>query len=215
MAWVAVVLSQCRKPRWWLGRSMVRSMNARHAGVTRWGLGHVTIEQDFTILDVGCGGGKTIETLARAASAGRVFGVDYSDASVAVARTVNAAAIAAGRVDIQQASVSQLPFPDGTFDLVTAVETHYYWPRPIDDMREIARVLKPGGRFVLIAETYKGQRFAKVVAIPMKLLRARYLTVREHEDMLTAAGFGDVAIQQEPWKGWICAVARRPTSPAA
>lgn len=184
-------------------------MNVRHAGVTRWGLGHVAIDPDFTILDVGCGGGKTIETLARAASAGRVFGVDYSGASVAVARTVNAAAIAAGRVDIQEASVSRLPFSPATFDLVTAVETHYYWPRPIDDMREIARVLKAGGQFVLIAETYRGERFDKLVAIPMLLLRARYLTVGEHRELLTAAGFADVAIHVEKRKGWICAVARK------
>jgi len=208
IAAVAIVLRQCRKPRWWLGRTLLRTMNVRHAGVTRWGLGHVAIGPDFTILDVGCGGGKTIETLAGAASAGRVFGVDYSGASVAVARTVNADGIAAGRVDIQEALVSQLPFAAATFDLVTAVETHYYWPRPTDDMREIARVLKPGGRFVLIAETYRGERFGMLIAIPMLLLRARYLTVGEHRELLTAAGFADVAIHVETRKGWICAVAR-------
>ena len=51
--------------------------------------------------------------------------------------------------------MSKLPFPDGMFDLVTAVETHYYWPDLVADMREVLRVLKPGGTFVLIAEAYK------------------------------------------------------------
>jgi ubiquinone/menaquinone biosynthesis C-methylase UbiE len=54
-----------------------------------------------------------------------VFGVDFSEASAATARETNQRAIAEARVDIEQASVSQLPFPDATFDLVTAVETHY------------------------------------------------------------------------------------------
>jgi ubiquinone/menaquinone biosynthesis C-methylase UbiE len=49
-----------------------------------------------------------------------------------------------------------LPFPDGLFDLVTAVETHYFWPDLPADMREIQRVLRPGGTLVVLAEAYKG-----------------------------------------------------------
>src|SRR5262245_46309203 len=100
-------------------------MNVRHAGVTAWGLSHVRIEPGFTILDVGCGGGKAVETLARLATAGKVYGVDYSKASVAASRATNARSIAEGRVDIREASVSCLPFSPGAFDLVTAIETHY------------------------------------------------------------------------------------------
>ena len=51
-----------------------------------------------------------------------------------------------------------MPFPDGVFDLVTAVETHYFWPDMAADMREVFRVLKPGGGFILIAEAYKGAK---------------------------------------------------------
>jgi SAM-dependent methyltransferase len=212
IAAMALVLSQCRKPRWWPGRLFVWIMNVRHGAVTRWGLGHVAIEKHFAILDVGCGGGKTIERLATLASSGKVCGVDYSSTSVAVARQVNAAGITAGRVSIQEASVSRLPFPDDTFDLVSAVETHYYWPQPVDDMREIFRVLKPGGRLVLIAETYKGERFGLLLAIPMKALRARYLTIREHRDLFTAAGFVDVAVHEARRRGWICGVAQKPAA---
>ena len=111
-------------------------MNLSHAGLTKWGLTHASIQPTDTILDVGCGGGRTIDTMAKAASHGRVFGVDYSATSVDVARRVNAAAIEAGRVDVQQASVSALPFAAATFDLVTAVETHYYWPDLESDLRE-------------------------------------------------------------------------------
>lgn len=56
-----------------------------------------------------------------------------------------------GRVEIQKASVSQLPFSDNKFDLVTAVETQYYWPDLDKDMEEILRVLKPGGTLIVIA----------------------------------------------------------------
>jgi SAM-dependent methyltransferase len=167
-----VIVSQCRKPSWLPGQLFVRSMNTGHTGLTTWGLSQVSIKPDDTILDVGCGGGKTISRMAKAAERGRVFGVDYSATSVSVARRVNAAAIDAGRVDVQLGSVSALPFPDETFDLVTAVETHYYWPNIQNDLRELQRVLKPSGRVVLIAETYRGRRGDWLYRPVMRLLGA-------------------------------------------
>ena len=214
---VAVVLllkGQCRKPRWWPGRFFIRVMNASHSALTDWGLAHVPLQPHFTLLDVGCGGGRTIDKLATIASAGRIHGIDYSAASVAVARRTNKRWIEAGRVEIRQGSVSQLPFPEGTFDVVSAVETHYYWPDPAADVREILRVLKPGGRLILIAETYRGQRFDALYRPTMKLLRATYLTEDEHRELLSAAGFAEVVVSVEASKGWICVVGRRPAQDA-
>src|SRR5262249_60113352 len=113
---------------------------------------------------------------------GRVTGVDIAAGSVEVSRELNADAIRAGRVEIREAAVSKLPFPDGAFDLVTAVETHYYWPDLAGDAREIRRVLKPGGVFVAIAEAYKGSRYDWIMRPAMLLLRAKMLSVAEHRD---------------------------------
>jgi SAM-dependent methyltransferase len=139
-----------------------------------------------------------------------VSGVDHSAESVAAARRTNAAGIAAGRVDVQLGAVSHLPFADRTFDLVTAVETHYYWPEPAADMGEILRVMKLGGRLVIIAETHKDQTFSAVLAVPMMLLRARYLTLEQHRELFETAGFTGVEIHAQARKGWICAVGRKP-----
>ena len=209
----AIVVRQCRKPAGWPGRLVLWLMNRSHAGLTDWGLSHLRIEPSFTILDVGCGGGRTIRALAAAAPRGKVYGVDYSAASVAASRRANAESIAAGRVDVQQGSVSRLAFTDGTFDVVTAVETHYYWPDLVTDLREILRVLKPGGRLAVIAETYKNSRFHAAYLPAMALLRARYLTLDEHKAALAAAGFVDIAIEVKKARGWILAAARRPPSP--
>jgi ubiquinone/menaquinone biosynthesis C-methylase UbiE len=210
IAAVGIVLRQCRKPAWWPGRFFLWIMNNSHAGVTAWGLKHAVIEKQYTVLDVGCGGGRTIETLAAIATEGKVYGIDYSPASVAASRRKNAQAIAAGRVDIRLGLVSSLPYPDGTFDLVTAVETHYYWPDVVADMREILRVLKPGGTFMVIAETYKGRRFDAPYLLGMKLLRATYLTAGEHSELLSKAGYSGVEVFEERNKGWLCAVGRKP-----
>lgn len=207
---VILAHNQCRKPAGWPGRFFLWMMNARHSAVTDWGLTQVSVAPNFTILDVGCGGGRTIRKLAAAASSGKVYGIDYSAASVAAARRTNARLIEQHRVEIQQGSVSQLPFPESMFDLVSAVETHYYWPNLVADLREIRRVLKPDGQFVLIAETYKGSRFDALHQRAMALLGATYLTVDEHRQQLIAAGFTDVTVLEERAKSWICAIGRRP-----
>jgi SAM-dependent methyltransferase len=207
-----LMLRQCRKPAWWPGRLFLSGMNTSHGPLTTWGLTHVEAKRDFTILDVGCGGGQTVHTLAAAAGDGKVYGVDYSPTSVAATRSKNAEAIAAGRVDVREGSVSKLPFPDGMFDLVTAVETHYYWPDLVADMREVLRVLKAGGTFVLIAEAYKGGgRLEAPTGLVMKVLGGRLLSANEHRELLTQAGFADVALFEENSKGWLCGVGKRPS----
>jgi ubiquinone/menaquinone biosynthesis C-methylase UbiE len=187
-------------------------MNKSHSKLTDWGLSHLSVQPNYTILDVGCGGGRTISKLAALATQGKVFGVDYSADSVAVSQKFNASSIALGRVEIRQASVSQLPFPDNAFDLVTAVETHFWWPDLPSNLREVLRVIKPGGQFAIIAEVYKGataaasrlvERFAPQTGIKM-------LTPNEHRDILDAAGFTAIQIDAKPEKGWICATAEKP-----
>ena len=204
--------NQCQKPTGWLGRFVLRNMNARHSKVTDWGLSHVPVRANDIVLDVGCGGGRTVSKLAAMATAGKVYGVDFSEDSVAVSKKTNARWMAMGRVELQQASVSQLPFPDGTFDLVTGVETHFWWPDLPGDMREIFRVVKPGGKLILIAEIYKGAntlaaRLAEKYAdrSPIKLL-----SMDEHRELLRNAGFHEVEVGTDSSKGWICCTGKKP-----
>ena len=207
---VFALSSQCRRPWGWLGRRLAGAMNIGHASLTAWGLGHVTIAPESRVLDIGCGGGATMRALA-AQTTGHIDGVDYSAASVDVARATNADLIRSGRARVQQASVSALPFPDGSFDLVTAVETHYYWPNFGRDLREVLRVIAPGGRFVIIAETYKGRRMDWLFRPVMRLLlRATYLSLDQHRTALAEAGFTDVEVDAEASRGWVCAIGRRP-----
>jgi len=210
---VPYILRQVRKPTRWVGRFFVWTMNQSHSALTDWGLAHVEIAKDATILDVGCGGGRTIQKLAQAASAGRVVGVDYAVGSVEGSRATNATAIRAGRVEIRQASVSQLPFAESTFDLVTAVETHYYWPDLPGDVREILRVTKPGGALVVIAEAYKGTRMDLVQRPAMALLRAKLMSAEEHRRWFQDAGLVQVQVFEEKGHGWICVTGKKAPDP--
>jgi SAM-dependent methyltransferase len=147
---------QVRKPGGLLGRRLIRAMNLSHAALTDCGLDQLAVRNTAAILDIGCGGGRTVNRLTALAPGGKVIGLDYSATSVAASRAFNAKEIEAGQVRIELGSVAALPFADTTFDIVTAVETHYYWPDLPANIREILRVLKPGGTCALIAETYRG-----------------------------------------------------------
>lgn len=207
-----VPVNQCSKPSGWLGRFTLWRMNSSHCKLTDWGLKHASIENHGTILDVGCGGGRTVSKLAAIATQGKVYGIDYSEESVAATKRTNAQWIDAGRVEVQHGSVSQLPFPDSAFDLVTAVETHFWWPNLSGDMREVFRVLKPGGALILIAEVYKGANttVARLAEKYAPRTGMTLLSVDEHRELFTNAGYSNVQVIEERDKGWICGTGRKP-----
>jgi len=206
------LVSQCQKPRGWLGRVLLWNMNNRHSQLTDWGLGHVRFEEHSTILDVGCGGGRTLSKLAEVVKYGKAYGIDYSEESVAASKRTNARWIDMGRVEVRHGSVSQLPFQAGSFDVVTAVETHFWWPDLPTDVREIYRVLKQGGQFVVIAEVYKGANttVAKLAEQKASRIGMRLLDAEEHRALFANAGYSEVHIIEEHKRGWICGIGRKP-----
>jgi ubiquinone/menaquinone biosynthesis C-methylase UbiE len=192
-------------------------MNQRHSKLTDWGLKQVSVGKQDTILDVGCGGGRTIRKLAAIATAGKIHGIDHSETSVAVSERTNWKSIDNGLVEIHHGSVSHLPFPDQMFDLATAVETHYYWPDLPADMREVLRVLKPGGMMIIIAEAYKGGKYDARLQTFVDAMRSggytyAHLNVDEHRELLSTIGFSEVQVFEDYDKGWICAVGRKPSA---
>lgn len=215
MSLASRLLNQVRNPTGWMGRWNLRGMNRRHSKLTDWGLKYLSIDSDATILDIGCGGGSTIHKLAAIANRGKVYGVDYSETSVAVSRKTNQKWIKTRRVEVRHGSVSQLPFPDQLFALATAIETHFYWPDLPADMREVLRVLKPGGALVIIAEVYKGGKYDRRVQRFSELMQTMgfsyaNLSVDEHRELLLKAGFADVQVIEEYDKGWICGIGKKP-----
>lgn len=207
------LLNQFRKPTGWFGRLNLSNMNRHHSKLADWGLARVSIGKSATALDVGCGGGRTVSKLAALAPEGSIFGVDYSEASVASSCRTNRRGIRAGRIDIRLASVSELPFAADTFDLVTAVETHFYWPDLPTDVREVLRVLKPGGALLIVAEAYKGGKKARQMQMFADAMSRTgsysHLTVEEHRELLASAGYSDVQVFEDYDKGWMCATGRK------
>ena len=209
-AWKKLLMEQCRRPGGILGEYIGRRMNRSHFELTGWGLSQVDIAPDSDVLDIGCGGGRTLARLATLAPKGRICGIDASEKSVALSRRHNAQAIATGRMEVRQASVSALPYRHDTFGLVTAVETHYFWPDLATDLREVLRVLRPGGRFLLLAEVYDTPKFDARNRKWLELVPMTYLTPARFRELMAAAGFDDVAVHEEAGQGWLCCLGQKP-----
>ncbi|MBR0713677.1 class I SAM-dependent methyltransferase [Bradyrhizobium liaoningense] len=111
------------------------------------------IEQADHILEVGCGHGRSLTELAARAPQGHIVGVDPSELMVEIAEQRTRPLIEAARVEVVHSGVESLPFPDGVFDKAQCVHVLYFWKDVETSLREIARVLKPGGRLGLLFRT--------------------------------------------------------------
>jgi SAM-dependent methyltransferase len=203
-------LINARKPTGRLGRLLIRAMNISHYQLTDWGLSHLSIGKQDTILDVGCGGGGTVHKLAKIAANGKVYGIDFSNESVMVSRMTNKQFIQMGRVEIQQSSVSCLPFSDSMFDLVTAVNTHNFWPDLVTDMQEILRILKPSGKLIIIGSVYKGGKYDKRNQKFAELIKIAFPSINELRDLFLRAGYSEVQMFEKYNRSWICGIGRKP-----
>ena len=145
------LFTNCACPQGRMGRAMLKFMNLCHAPLTNWGLCLVGIQDGWTMLDIGCGGGATLQRLLKRSKGAHVYGLDISEESVAKAKKVNAKVLDK-QVFVSQGSAEKLPYLDNKFDLVTAVETVYFWPNLPDCLQEVRRVLKSGGKFAILVE---------------------------------------------------------------
>lgn len=197
------------KPQGEAGAHMLNRMNESHAAVTEWGLSHLHPAADARVLDIGCGGGATLRRLAARVPQGHVTGVDYSEVSVACSLALNEAAVEAGRMQVLQASVEVLPFADASFDLITTVESFYFWPNPQENLREVWRILKPTGTFLLIADIYEDGCLPDEVRDNIRRYRLFNPTKEQFEELFHKAGFRDVILHTRSGEHWIAVCGKR------
>lgn len=179
------IAEQSRHARGPLGR-LIAFIMARETWRDNLGaIAALDIRQGNRVLDVGTGHGRSLAELARQVAHGHVTGADPSALMIKTAAHRNHKLVRSGRVDLIQADTSRLPFDDALFDRVLCVHVVYFWEDRDAAFREIARVMKPGGKLALVFRTAANE--AAVSAFPADVYRFPALADACNE--LAAAGF--------------------------
>jgi ubiquinone/menaquinone biosynthesis C-methylase UbiE len=178
------------RPKGILGRLGGVIMARTNQPCAVWVIDLLGIQPHDSVLDVGFGPGVGIELLARSVSEGYIAGVDPSDEMVDQARARNVKAIESGRVDLRSGSVERLPFEDHTFTKALAMNSMQVWPDAMAGLRDMRRVMTPGGSIALGFTPYSGQ---SKNGLP---------------EMLTAAGFTQAHVVEA--EAGFCALAIKP-----
>jgi len=198
-------ISQTRKPEGFLGKMMLKGMNSGHAKLADWGMSYLPKLSPNAVVDLGCGAGRNAGELLKRYKRAHVSAIDYSPLSVENATAYNREMIRAGRCTVKQGDVSALRLPTGSYDLATAFETVYFWPGLQNCFAQVAKVLKPGGCFLICNESdgtdQTSLKYEKLID-GMKC----YTTV-QLETALRAAGFSHVKSEHHPSKPWIAVLA--------
>ena len=191
-----------KNPKGYWGEKMIEAMNQNHHDLTTWGLSFLAPKSTGRALDIGCGGGMTVKRLAALLPRGKVYGVDHSALAVEKSKQLNGSLVAEGRVEILQAEVSRLPFENDNFDVITAVESFYFWPNPVSDLLEVKRVLAPGGTFLLLLEAHRDEQNPHRWENLEQLANMKVPSEPQLRAYLTEAGFAKVRV--EKGEDWIC-----------
>jgi SAM-dependent methyltransferase len=125
------------------GRIMARSPSNNDR--SRWTVSLLDIKRDDRLLEIGFGPGIAIELASKMATEGFVAGVDHSEVMVRQATKRNAAAIRDGKVALYLGSAAKLPSFDQPFDKIFTINSLHFWTDPIDRLKELRDLLKPGG----------------------------------------------------------------------
>jgi SAM-dependent methyltransferase len=136
----------------WMGGLILAAKNRERQ---RWLVSRLDLRPTDRVLEVGPGPGVGIAEAARTAA--YVGGVDPSDVMMRMARKRNSAAIAAGRVELRPGGAQAIPFADREFDKAFAGNSVKMWPDPIAGLREIQRVLRPGGLVAISWQPVPGE----------------------------------------------------------
>jgi ubiquinone/menaquinone biosynthesis C-methylase UbiE len=203
------LLGQFRCPTGLHGRTVAKLMNRGHSNLSEWGLKKIKIGSHFVILDVGCGGGKNISRMADLAFQGKVYGIDYSGTMVKYSRETNKNLINRNRVEVVRGSVEKISFPENFFDLVTAIETYYFWPNLPNAFREINRVLKPTRNLLIINEMIKDGVYETENAEIIAKTHVRLLTLHRLACLLESEGFVNIKTFANPKSPWNAVLAQK------
>jgi len=139
------ITKQFGNPTGFFGKFIGNGMAKRNVYDAKWTVSLLDIQPHHRILEIGFGPGVSTQMASEKASKGFVAGIDHSETMVQAASKRNADAIRSGRMELNHGDVASLPYPEESFDIAFSLHSIYFWQNPVDCLKQLRRVLKPGG----------------------------------------------------------------------
>ena len=157
------------------------------------------------ILDIGCGGGMTLKRLSSQVLNGSLVGLDYSPLAIEESAKLNGEDVSTGKLKLVEASVCDMPLTSNNYDKVVSVESFYFWGDHVTALKEINRVLKPGGSAFICIDIYENGALDDKVRENITRYNMFVPTIDEFKDLFDKAGFEKVIVHtSDNGKSWIC-----------
>lgn len=176
----------------WAKAGRCEGMEKGHRPVGEPAIELMAIPLDADVLDVGCGSGWATRLMAEKAKSGRVVGIDIADEMIAIARETSASV---HNVEYRVASAEKLPFSDREFSHAFSMESVYYYSDVLVALKEIKRVLKPGGVFVAVVDLYQENEPSGQWIAGLKV-PVHYLGISDYRTLFERAGFVNICDQR-------------------
>lgn len=149
----------------------------------RWTLSLLEVKPNDRLLEIGFGPGFGIELVSKMATNGFVAGLDHSEAMLRQAYRRNVGAVRNGNVELRLGSVSNLPKFSEPFDKIYSINSIHFWPDPLECLKQLRELLKPGGRLAItiqprsrVSNDGTTEKIGKEIAA--KLERVRFSSVK-------------------------------------
>ena len=175
---------QLRKPSGTMGNKVAFMMNKANEYLYDFTLETMDLKDNETVLEIGFGNGLFFEKVFSKAANLQLTGVDFSETMLHAARENNQAAVSSGRLSLQFGDSANLLFEDHSFDKVFCINVAYFWDDPSLHLKEVNRVLKPGGKFYATVRTKESMEH-----MPFTRYGFRKYTEQEWKDLLARNNF--------------------------
>jgi ubiquinone/menaquinone biosynthesis C-methylase UbiE len=177
-------------PRGFVGKIVLIFMNRMHNTIYENVANVLKLQPEDDLLEVACGSGYFLNKYASHVHS--VAGLDLSELCVQVATKKNKKRVVSGSAEFVQGDASRLPWEDRKFTVATSMGSFIGFPKPLESLNEMYRVLRPAGRAVISIEwnAEDGKDHSKEIA----KYGFHIWTEDEVRTMMKDAGFSDVSI---------------------